>query len=312
MQIPIDLENEINQFVKIVNQKEFLLDTRYVRCKYKKHVKKFISNPFDKTVSKIIIRFLKKNKPMSVIRLGDGEMNLLSLSYYKQFPKISNYAADYSVRAQSHSFNVSKSGLFLLEQMMMTAVKEADIVGTLGHWRPKDEPIKAKSFFSKLQRNQNLRAMWGHWTGIDFVLDLHSTGFFKNKVLTSAHLYFSVLKNLSLIFKYVSVVYLITDQHEVKHLLEQKYKENTFHLIKEPSTGRPLLNNDAVFLENIMQKLPSNMKGTLTLIGAGIWSEYYSTWIKRRGGVAVDLGSGFDLLLNKKNRRIHQNVDFKL
>jgi hypothetical protein len=38
------------------------------------------------------------------------------------------------------------------------------------------------------------------------------------------------------------------------------------------------------------------MAGTLCLVGAGMWAELYWTWIRRRGGVAVDIGSGMVLL----------------
>lgn len=48
------------------------------------------------------------------------------------------------------------------------------------------------------------------------------------------------------------------------------------------------------------------MRGALCLVGAGFWSEIYCAWIKQRGGVAVDIGSGFNLLDGGAPRPIHK------
>ena len=50
------------------------------------------------------------------------------------------------------------------------------------------------------------------------------------------------------------------------------------------------------FLGSTFRQIPGNMAGTLCLVGAGMWAELYWTWIRRRGGVAVDIGSGMVLL----------------
>jgi hypothetical protein len=47
-------------------------------------------------------------------------------------------------------------------------------------------------------------------------------------------------------------------------------------------------------------------------VGAGPWAKIYCGWIKRRGGVAVDLGSGFDLLEGKLTRSIHKELPQEL
>ena len=60
------------------------------------------------------------------------------------------------------------------------------------------------------------------------------------------------------------------------------------------------------FLLDVEDRLPADMQGCLCLVGAGVWSEIYCTWVKRRGGVGVDIGSGFDLLAGKVTRPFHR------
>ncbi len=52
------------------------------------------------------------------------------------------------------------------------------------------------------------------------------------------------------------------------------------------------------------------MRGCFCLVGAGFWAEIYCTWIKQRGGVAIDIGSGFDLLDGTAPRPVHRSLGF--
>ena len=62
-------------------------------------------------------------------------------------------------------------------------------------------------------------------------------------------------------------------------------------------------------LGDVGASLDRSLAGTLVLVGAGPWSEFHCTWVKERGGVAVDFGSGFDLLAGAATRPIHHKID---
>lgn len=298
-------KTEQELFVKMVRQQPLLFDSNHLSKTYKKHSKKVISDPFSKKIVYKIKYSLKQEKPLSVIRMGDGEMNFLTFSKYSQLPKLSTFAATASVNKREHSFKVNEFWLFLLEEMMMTAVNEADIIGVLGLWRP--GKLTSEKFVTNI--NNKVRGKWGQWTGLDYINKLIELDIFRGKIITSAHLYFSIIQNLKIIFKYVKKVYLITNQDLVLNKLSSKFKNNQFVLIDEPESPRPLTNISPKFLNKIISKLPQDMSKTLTLIGAGPWSEFYCTWIKRRGGVAIDIGSGFDLILKKNARPIHNKFN---
>lgn len=301
-------DSELDRFVKLIKSKPDLFDTLYITKYYKKKSKKIISDPFSKNIASLIISHIKKKKPMSVIRMGDGEMNLLTYTQYPQLPKLSFQTAAESVRKRQHSFVVNKSWLFIFEQMMNTAIKEADILGVLGFWRPNE--LNAEQFIPTISKN--IRGRWGQWTGLDYIYKLSQQNLFTHKVLASAHLYISVIENLRIIFKMVKPIYLITNQYQVIEKLVNRFPENKFILIREPMSKRPLSNVEPDFLYNVMSKLPKDMSNSLTLIGAGPWSEFYCTWIKRRNGIAIDIGSGFDLLLGKNLRPVHEKINLNI
>ncbi|WP_324281903.1 hypothetical protein VKI21_17545 [Cyanobacterium aponinum UTEX 3222] len=88
----------------------------------------------------------------------------------------------------------------------------------------------------------------------------------------------------------------------------KKYPNINFEYI-EVGKWENLLSQYPSFLLSVYSMLPKNMKGTLSLIGAGPWSEIYCTWIKKKGEVAVDIGSGFDLLDGDLTRPIHHLIE---
>jgi hypothetical protein len=64
------------------------------------------------------------------------------------------------------------------------------------------------------------------------------------------------------------------------------------------------------FLAEVASQLPQDLRGWCCLIGAGPWAEIYCSWAKQRGGVAVDIGSGFDLLAGTPSRPAHTALGY--
>ena len=93
--------------------------------------------------------------------------------------------------------------------------------------------------------------------------------------------------------------------------LRRKYPESEFEHVavgKSWNTGHPDAAIAREFLLEAENALSGDLRGCLCLVGAGVWAEIYCTWIKRNGGVGVDIGSGFDLLACKATRAVHQSV----
>ncbi len=301
--------NETELLRALILKQPELFDSQFLESFYQPKVRKLIPDPLSKEIIFQIVKALRLKAPMSVIRMGDGEMNLLTFSQYPKLPELSYLTAAESVHKRPHSFKVNRSLLFQLEDLMVKAVNRADIVGVLGLWRTRLR-ITPELFIQKI--NKNIRGRWGHWTGLSYMSKLADQGMFKEKTITSAHLYFSVIQNLSELFKAVKNVYLITGLNAVQKSLTKAWPENSFHLVNVPVSTQPLKDFTPGFFDTVMSELPADMSCSLTLVGAGPWSEFYCTWIKERGGVAVDIGSGFDLLLGKMARPVHRKMQGKL
>jgi hypothetical protein len=101
---------------------------------------------------------------------------------------------------------------------------------------------------------------------------------------------------------------LITDRIGLEVTLASRFPDKPLELL---AVGRPRAAGEPGipdFLLEVDRKLPLDMRGCCCLIGAGPWAEIYCGWVRQRGGVAIDIGSGFDLLDGAVSRPIHTEL----
>lgn len=108
-----------------------------------------LPDPLGGEVPGLIAEALRKQLPFSVIRLGDGEINLLSFGAYDT-PHLDRFCAAASIRKRSDTFIPSELWLLALREMMMSAVAQADVVGVVGLWRPR--ALDAEAFIAEVKR----------------------------------------------------------------------------------------------------------------------------------------------------------------
>lgn len=90
--------------------------------------------------------------------------------------------------------------------------------------------------------------------------------------------------------------------------LQRHYANIKFIYLQIGNNNREDLSETPDFLFELYNQLPQDMSNSLTLIGAGVWAEIYAMWIKQKGGVAIDIGSGFDLLNGESTRLFHRRL----
>lgn len=301
-------KNEIETVINSIHSHPEYLDTGFVTSEYRKTSNIVYPDPFAIEIVTHIKNALKAEAPYSVVRIGDGEANLLSSRAYSETPALNHHAAESIVTMQKDRFIVDKSWVLILSDLIHYSLLNADIIGVIGLWRP-NKPMPdavAKNFL------QDYRGISGTWRAVDYMLALAKKDFFKNKILASAHLYFSVLRNLSDILTCTKKLYLLTDRKNITDKFSIKYPSLKLEYLPVGMQTDPPINEKPNFLYSVYSMLPDNMKGTLSLIGAGPWAEIYCTWIKQKGGVAVDIGSGFDLMDGQITRPIHRSMGVKV
>jgi hypothetical protein len=299
---------EMERTTQLIRSHPSYASTRFLIETYARLGLKVVPDPHGRDVADLVAQALQTAMPLSVIRLGDGEMNILATGIYDT-PYLDRFCFAASVEGQEDRFIPDELWMLALREMMMSAVLQADIVGVLGiwHWKQSVDPTVWPDNFVRDPRGTS-----GYWRGMDYVLKLARAGLLQDKVLASAHLYFGLLNHLDEIFRHANHVLLITNKVGVLEGLRNKFPCSTFDLLSVgiPKNSDEPLAESPRFLEIFASQLPRDLRGCCCLVGAGLWAELYCSWIKQRGGVAVDIGSGFDLLNGTISRPIHTIMGF--
>ena len=262
------------------------------------------SDALSEAVPRACAGALREGRPLSVIRLGDGEFNLLSFDAGYGTPQLDRYCVAALLDRQEDSFLASESWMLALREMMLGAALQADIVGVLGLWRP--QPASGPEAWARLLET-NPRGAIGQWRGLDYGLQMARRGMFGHATLASAHLYFGMLEHLDLVMAQARRVLLVTSRVGVRDGLRARYpglEIESLEVGKKVNDGNGLTDSPE-FLNRMAKALPNDLAGCCCLVGAGPWAEFYCAWIRQRGGVGIDLGSGFDLLAGVASRPIH-------
>lgn len=301
-------QSELKYFLDCIHAHPEYLDPTEVQECYGALQFDVLPDPFGYSIICKIKTALKQRKALSVIRIGDGEANILSFSAYSATPNLNEYAFKKICAMQQDTFRLNKGTMICLQEMLFSALVQADIIGIIGLWRAGCPTVKdLKTMFLN-----DYRGISGHWRAIDFMLKLASQGIFQNKTLASAHLYFSILKYLPELLLVAKKVIIISNRDAIMDKLTAKYPKLSISFIQIGKVDKSQLSDSPDFLVTAQRQLPDNLQGTLCLIGAGIWAEIYCSWVKQRGGVGIDIGSGFDLLDGEITRPVHKKLEIDL
>ena len=304
--------SEIALFLQQVKAHASYWDPEYVKKAYRKACARVISDPFSADASAPIITALERRTPFSAIRIGDGEANILAYAVFSDTPNLDGFAIERSVAQNHDSFKIGTLWMSILQEMMLSSILQADMIGVIGLRRLNQKsPVEGHNrFLERFISHPDLRGQVGQFRGVQSVMRLASKGVLKNKIIASAHFYFSILAHMDSLFAAAKEVICITDKKVSFEHLRGKYPSIPMTLIpvgfQSQRKGGPSTKPD--FLQKVLAVLPENLRGCLCLVGAGIWAEIYCSWIKQRGGVAIDFGSGFDLLTGRMTRPVHRTV----
>lgn len=304
-------EREIELFRQQVLSTSEYDDPAWIIEEYSTRGLTVLPSPFDTRVAALIIGALREGAPLSVIRIGDGEVNLVAHGAYVGTPVLDRHAFAATISRMKDSFQINELWMTVLRDLFLLAICQADVVGVRGFSKFRGTLSVRPRRLSILRRlSHDIRGAVGGWRSIDLMVRFAQQDFLSEKSIASAHLYFSVLENLDDVVASASTIICITSRREVTDALREKFPESEIKHIavgQEGGSGRDGASMSMLpeFLLDVEDRLPEEMQGCLCLVGAGIWSEIYCTWIRRRGGVGVDIGSGFDLLGGEVTRPVH-------
>ena len=136
---------EIDRFWNQVNNRPEYFDPDYVVRAYRKSGLEVMPEPFDVTLIEPIIRALQNKTPFSVVRIGEGEANVLSWRAYAGMLNLDRHSIIINANWLEDTFRITDVWLSVMRDMMMNSVLEADMIGcrsltnTIQHFRSAED-----------------------------------------------------------------------------------------------------------------------------------------------------------------------------
>jgi len=280
--------------------------------RYRGYGLQVVEDPGSLYIVSLVQKALREGRPYSVVRIGDGEANLLTFGGNIYTPYLNRLVAGHCVSRQADRFVVSDNSLYLVKHLMLESIYIADVVGVRGiyYMGMPDYVSQVTPLAWAMKLNQRPRRV-GVLRSEAEMLKMARLGYLQGKVIASANLYLAIINNLELLLdKAYGSVILVTDQFNSVRLLQAKFPDVQFRVIPLPLTRLKWLRSPRmpVFVGLFEKFLGHHLEGSLVLVGAGPWAEFYCSIAKQRGAVAVDIGSGFDLLSGRNTRPFHRRL----
>jgi hypothetical protein len=264
-------------------------------------------------VSSVISGKLDSHEPFSLVRLGDGEGLLLSVSDQSTLADIKYL--------ESHlgKEGVSLAGLLSIKYRLIEAIQNADIIGVRDDivnvsFEPGSFLLPHGEFLEIFRRNFKLRKVEKSlgYHGSRRIAFLHNSlgnlNLAKDSQFCSAwfHYDYHSSGDIFRILQKQERIGLISCRLRLPRLLEDlfdisiKFQEiPDMYRDSSPDRRTP---DYVEQLESVLDKQLVEFPGMLYLVGGGLYGKLYCELIRSQGGVALDLGSLFDAWLGLATR----------
>jgi glycosyltransferase GT-like protein len=250
-------------------------------------------------------RALERQEPLSLVRVGNGEGNAISL--------VEEPASDPIFQGFDFEF-VSQNGMSIgieeavsFSKKVVDAIKSADIQGY--RIERVDEGALARQCLATLALSPALGITYARALFYRQLCDEKTKGTW----FTNAWIHFDLIDHLNELFDSAKRVFVMTGRHELEGKLRDQLGSRLYRFARVPVQGYvPQSRSDSHFeqFEEMRSLIRRDVQpGTLVLIGAGLFGKIYCQDAKDSGAVAIDMGSAFDLLAGVATRPIHRQID---
>lgn len=252
-----------------------------------------------------ISRALRDGTPLSLIRVGNGEGNAVSM--------LERPVADVVFQGFDFEF-VSQNGISIgvdeassLSGEVVDAIRGADIQGyRIGRF---NEDALIHQCLSKGALSPVFGLIYARRLFVTQLRDARPRGTW----FTTAWIHLDLIEHLGELLDKASSVIVITGRGELRPKLIERLGARLRRLIEVPVQGyapRAVADSHFALFEDVRAALRNeDLAGTLVLVGAGLFGKVYCQDAKSSGAVAIDLGSAFDLLAGVATRPVHRQIN---
>ena len=244
---------------------------------------------------------IESNTPASLVRLGDGEGNIL-FSAIGKWPNLSEYCLKKISQICFGDQRVLTEHADFFAEVLVNAVKNADVVGG-----PERGSI-SRSFNTPLEL-LDTRGMVGMRGVYDYFSDssLWASSNFSNTVWSSTWYSRALLPYYARLLQDLPFCGFISCYPEMASVFSSTYNIPKTQSINVPMqasiAGKPENNchyPDAY--QSILDSINPPFEGAVYIVAAGMLAKSYATVVKARGGIAIDVGSIADVWMGTASR----------
>jgi hypothetical protein len=248
---------------------------------------------------------IRSNSPLSVLRVGNGEGNAISMT--KEYPNDAQQRTFFAEFNSQNGMEIPLSDAIRFCHDVRYALISANIIGFRSFLVP-ELPMVEKAI-----EQGDAYAALGILYAREFLQDGLLRGFLRHKFITSAWIHLDLIPFLNRLFTLSESIIVITGRSELNEQFRVRLGSRLKEFITVPVQGfAPSSLAESHYygsFSRVSDCLRRDLRGTLVLIGAGLFGKIYCNVAKMNGAVAVDLGSTFDVLAGHSTRPIHTWYD---
>lgn len=250
-------------------------------------------------------------RPFSLIRLGDGEGNILFWYYNSvKYPYLASYCVFYILDMMFGNNAPDAAQWDAFSEYLIKAILNADFIGL---------PTKAQhnqqlqNITTLAKSELKLRGSTGV-IGVRASL-MHLPAYtLSQKILCQWHVHKQIASSFPKLLKYAHKISVITCYPNLLATITKAFEINPGKTILIPPQALNISSTPKDthypnrFKEIINNELIDNVEnGELFLVSAGLLGKYYCSAIKDQGGMAIDIGSLADVWLGLSVRNYHKS-----
>ncbi len=252
-----------------------------------------------------IIASLRDKKPLSLLRVGNGEGNAVSMT--KNTLHSLQISTFYTEFVSQNGISIRQDAAIKFCAEVRTALVTADIVGF------RSFRFDERSMIRESIDQGDAYAALGFLYARELLQDGLSEGYWRRSIVTSAWIHLELIPHLSDILETAGSVIIVTGRGELHDKMRLRAGARLEAFITVPVQGfQPPSLEQSHFVEAfplVRERLSQDMRGKLVLVGAGLFGKVYCHTAQQHGAVAIDFGSAFDILAGLNTRPIHRLYD---
>lgn len=251
-----------------------------------------------------IIAALCDKSPLSVVRVGDSEGCAISLT---KFPlNALQVMGFYNTLSRQNGAMIPLPSAIEFCREVREALTAGDVIGFRAFRR--DESV----IINRAIEREQLYAALGILYAREFLQQGIEKGYWRSATLTNAWIYLNLVPLIVKLVEAAKATIVITGRSQLQAEFTRRLGGRLEEFIAVPvqwsAPVKPELSHFSSAFPAVRKRLARDLRGKLVLVGAGLFGKVYCHTVKLNGGVAVDLGSAFDILAGLKTRPIHKLV----